>query len=145
MRYCLIIFFIFFGVSVLAASTFKDVSRTANVYQRETPVDAESGAWFGPGTAAVDYDNDGCWLDIFVVGDGGLPNALYRNNGDGTFTDVAAEAGIADTPNGRGCVWFDYNNDGFRDLYVTCAGPNFLFEKQRRLYLHRRERARWDH
>ena len=48
MRYCLIIFFIFFGVSVLAASTFKDVSRTANVYQRETPVDAESGAWFGP-------------------------------------------------------------------------------------------------
>lgn len=128
MRYCLIVFFLFFGVSVLAASTFKDVSRTANVYQRETPADAESGAWFGPGTAAVDYDNDGCWLDIFVVGDGGLPNALYRNNGDGTFTDVAAEAGIANTPNGRGCVWFDYNNDGFRDLYVTCAGPNFLFE-----------------
>ncbi|MYA72864.1 hypothetical protein F4009_22695 [Candidatus Poribacteria bacterium] len=128
MRYCLIVFFLCFSVSVLAASTFKDVSRTANVYQREAPVDAESGAWWGPGTAAVDYDNDGCWLDIFVVGDGGLPNALYRNNGDGTFTDVAAEAGIANTPNGRGCVWFDYNNDGFRDLYVTCAGPNFLFE-----------------
>ena len=128
MRYCLIVFFLCFGVSILAASTFKDVSRTANVHQRETPVDAESGAWFGPGTAAVDYDNDGCWLDIFVVGDGGLPNALYRNNRDGTFTDIAAEAGIANTPNGRGCVWFDYNNDGFRDLYVTCAGPNFLFE-----------------
>ncbi len=128
MRYCLIVFFLFFGVSVLAASTFKDVSRTANVYQRETPVDTESGAWWGPGTAAVDYDNDGCWMDIFVVGDGGLPNALYRNNGDGTFTDVAAEAGVANTPNGRGCVWFDYNNDGWRDLYVTCAGPNFLFE-----------------
>jgi len=128
MRYYLILFFLFFGISTLAASTFKDISRTANVYQREAPVDAESGAWFGPGTAAVDYDNDGCWMDIFVVGDGGLPNALYRNNGDGTFTDVAAEAGIANTPNGRGCVWFDYNNDGFRDLYVTCAGPNFLFE-----------------
>ena len=128
MRYCLIVFFLCFGVSILAASTFKDVSRTANVHQRETPVDAESGAWFGPGTAAVDYDNDGCWLDIFVVGDGGLPNALYRNNRDGTFTDIAAEAGIANTPNGRGCVWFDYNNDGFRDLYVTCAGPNYLFE-----------------
>ena len=76
MRYGLMLFFLFFGVSALAASTFKDVSRTANVYQRETPADAESGAWWGPGTAAVDYDNDGCWLDIFVVGDGGLPNAL---------------------------------------------------------------------
>ena len=128
MRYCLIIFFLFFGVSALAASTFNDISHPANVYQRETPVDTESGAWLGPGTAAVDYDNDGCWLDIFVVGDGGLPNALYRNNGDGTFTDVADQAGIANTPNGRGCVWFDYNNDGWRDLYVTCAGPNFLFE-----------------
>ena len=128
MRYCLILFFLIFGISALAASTFKDVSLTANVHHREIPVDTESGAWWGPGTAAVDFDNDGCWLDIFVVGDGGLPNALYHNNGDGTFTDVAAEAGIANTPNGRGCVWFDYNNDGWRDLYVTCAGPNFLFE-----------------
>ena len=86
------------------------------------------GAWLGPGTAAADYDGDGSWLDIFVVGDGGLPNALYHNNGDGTFTDVAAKAGVADTPRGRGCVWFDYNNDGWSDLYVTCAGPNYLFE-----------------
>lgn len=128
MRYYLTIFFIFFGVSALAASTFNDVSLTANVHHREIPVDAESGAWWGPGTATADFDNDGCWLDIFVVGDGGLPNALYLNNGDGTFTDVAAEAGVANTPNGRGCVWFDYNNDGWRDLYVTCDGPNFLFE-----------------
>ena len=128
MRYCLVVFLIFFGVSTLAASTFNDISLTANVHQREIPVDTESGAWWGPGTAAVDFDNDGCWMDIFVVGDGGLPNALYHNNGDGTFTDVAAEAGVANTPNGRGCVWFDYNNDGWRDLYVTCAGPNFLFE-----------------
>ena len=82
----------------------------------------------GPGTAAVDYDNDGCWMDIFVVGDGGLSNALYHNNGNGTFMDIADKAGIANTPNGRGCVWFDYNNDGWPDLYVTCAGPNFLFE-----------------
>ena len=127
MQYRLIIFLMLFGVSAAAASTFTDVSLIANVYQREIPVDAESGAWLGPGTAAVDYDNDGCWLDIFVVGDGGLPNALYHNNGDGTFTDVAAKAGVADTPRGRGCVWFDYNNDGWRDLYVTCAGPNYLY------------------
>ena len=128
MQYRLIIFMTLFGVSTLAASTFTDVSLTANVYQREIPIDAESGAWMGPGTAATDYDNDNCWLDIFVVGDGGLPNALYHNNGDGTFTDVATAAGVANTPRGRGCVWFDYNNDGWRDLYVTCAGPNYLFE-----------------
>ena len=128
MQYRLIIFMTLFGISTLAASTFTDVSLTANVYQREIPIDAESGAWMGPGTAATDYDNDNCWLDIFVVGDGGLPNALYHNNGDGTFTDVATAAGVANTPRGRGCVWFDYNNDGWRDLYVTCAGPNYLFE-----------------
>ena len=128
MQYRLIIFMTLFGISTLAASTFTDVSLTANVYQREIPIDAESGAWMGPGTAATDYDNDDCWLDIFVVGDGGLPNALYHNNGDGTFTDVATAAGVANTPRGRGCVWFDYNNDGWRDLYVTCAGPNYLFE-----------------
>ena len=127
MQYRLIILLVLFGVSSLAASTFTDVSLTADVYQREVPVDAESGAWLGPGAAAVDYDNDGCWVDIFVVGDGGLPNALYHNNGDGTFTDVAAKAGVSDTPRGRGCVWFDYNNDGWRDLYITCAGPNYLY------------------
>ncbi|RKU33710.1 hypothetical protein C6496_21625 [Candidatus Poribacteria bacterium] len=128
MQYRLIIFMMLFGIPTLAASTFTDVSLTANVYQRDIPIDAASGAWLGPGTAATDYDNDDCWLDIFVVGDGGLPNALYHNNGDGTFTDVAAQAGVADTPRGRGCVWFDYNNDGWSDLYVTCAGPNYLFE-----------------
>ena len=128
MRCSLIIFLCFCVVPSLYAATFTDVSQAAGVHQREIPVDVNSGAWMGPGTAAVDYDNDGCWLDVFVVGDGGLPNALYHNNRDGTFTDIADKAGVADTPNGRGCVWFDYNNDGWRDLYVTCAGPNFLFE-----------------
>ena len=129
MRYYLILFFLFFGVSALAASTFKDISLEPQTsISVKHPSMRNPGPGGGPGTAAVDYDNDGCWMDIFVVGDGGLPNALYRNNGDGTFTDVADDAGIANTPNGRGCVWFDYNNDGWRDLYVTCAGPNFLFE-----------------
>ena len=127
MRCSLIIFICFCVAPSLFAATFTDVSQAAGVHQREIPVDENSGAWMGPGAAAVDYNNDGCWLDIFVVGDGGLPNALYHNNGDGTFTDIADEAGVANTPNGRGCVWFDYNNDGWRDLYVTCDGPNFLF------------------
>ena len=131
MRLSLILFlcfcFCFCLVPHLSAQNFTDVSEAAKVYQRETPIDVNSGTWMGPGTASTDYDNDGCWLDIFVVGDGGLPNALYHNNGDGTFKDIAEKAGVANTPNARGCVWFDYDNDGWRDLFVTCNGPNFLF------------------
>ena len=48
MQYRLMIFMMFFGISTLAASTFTDISLTANVYQREVPIDAESGAWLGP-------------------------------------------------------------------------------------------------
>lgn len=128
MRCSLFIILCFCVVSPLFANNFVDRSKIAGVHQRETPVDENSGAWMGPGAAAADYDNDGCWMDIFVVGDGGLPNALYHNNRDGTFQDIAAKAGVADTPNGRGCVWLDYNNDGWRDLYITCDGPNFLFK-----------------
>ena len=51
-------------------------------------------------------------------------NALYRNNGDGTFTDVAIAAGVADIGYGMGCAVGDYNNDGFADLYVTNFGAN---------------------
>ncbi len=128
MRFYIILLLCLCLVPNLYSQTFYDVSELAGVVQRETPIDENSGTWMGPGAASADYDNDGCWLDIFVVGDGGLPNALYHNNGDRTFTDIAEKAGVANTPNGRGCVWFDYNNDGWRDLFVTCAGPNFLFK-----------------
>lgn len=128
MRFYIILLLSLCLVPNLYSQTFYDVSELAGVVQRETPIDENSGTWMGPGAASADYDNDGCWLDIFVVGDGGLPNALYHNNGDRTFTDIAEKAGVANTPNGRGCVWFDYNNDGWRDLFVTCVGPNFLFK-----------------
>ena len=127
MRYSLLIIISLLLVSPLFAAPFDDVSNVAGVTQRDTPVAIDSGTWLGPGTAAVDYNNDSCWMDIFVIGDGGLPNALYHNNGDDTFQEIAEKAGIANTPNARGCVWFDYDNDGWRDLYVTCDGPNFLF------------------
>jgi len=127
MRSSIIIFLCLCVVFPLFADNFIDVSNIAGVHQRETAIDENSGAWFGPGAASADYDNDSCWMDIFVVGDGGLPNALYHNNGNGTFMDIADKAGVADTPNGRGCVWLDYNNDGWSDLYITCDGPNFLF------------------
>ncbi len=71
-----------------------------------------------------DYDGDG-WPDLYVVNDFGRKN-LYHNHGDGTFTDVAAEAGVDDVGAGMSVCWFDYDNDGADDLYVadmwTAAG-----------------------
>lgn len=71
-----------------------------------------------------DYNRDG-WPDLYVVNDFGRKN-LYRNNGDGTFTDVAAQAGVEDVGAGMGVSWFDADNDGVEDVYVanmwTAAG-----------------------
>jgi Flp pilus assembly protein TadD len=71
-----------------------------------------------------DYNGDG-WPDLYVVNDFGRKN-LYRNNGDGTFTDVASQSGVEDTGAGMGLCWFDYDNDRTADLYVadmwTAAG-----------------------
>ena len=93
-----------------------------------------------------DYNNDG-WLDLYVVNDFGR-KVLYRNNGDGTFTDVSAEAGIEDPGEGMSMAWFDYDNDGFDDLYVVnmweAAGKRVMTQDQflrsapedvRRIYL----------
>ena len=74
----------------------------------------------GRGSAWGDYDNDGD-LDIFAVG-AYVPHALYRNNGDGTFTNVATQAGVADPRGGWGSLFADYDNDGDLDLYVTRGG-----------------------
>jgi hypothetical protein len=71
-----------------------------------------------------DYNRDG-WPDLYVVNDFGRKN-LYRNNGDGTFTDIAPQAGVEDVGAGMSVCWFDYDNDGLEDLYVadmwTAAG-----------------------
>ena len=74
----------------------------------------------GRGSAWGDYDNDGD-LDIVAVGTY-QPHALYRNNGDGTFTNTAAQAGIADPRGGWGSLFADYDNDGYLDLYITRGG-----------------------
>ena len=88
---------------------------------------------FGPGVCVADFDRDG-WQDIYFVNgrdlyDRGISvsNALYRNNGDGTFTDVTEKAGVPGTGYGLGCVWGDFNNDGFPDLFVTQYGRNVLY------------------
>ena len=89
----------------------------------------------GTGVAIFDYDNDG-WPDIFIVNGttldgssaGPAPsNHLYRNNHDGTFTDVTEQAGLVHTGWGQGVCAGDYDNDGNRDLYVTYYGKNVLY------------------
>jgi enediyne biosynthesis protein E4 len=87
----------------------------------------------GPGVCVADFDRDG-WQDIYFVngrdryGRGvQVSNALYRNNGDGTFTDVTAQAGVPGDAYGLGCAWGDYDNDGYPDLYVTQYGRNILY------------------
>ena len=92
-------------------------------------------ALVGSGAAWCDYDNDG-WLDLYIVNsalvrpepDAVLPkNALFRNNGDGTFRDVTEAAGVGDTGWGMGCAFADYDNDGDADLYVTNYKANMFY------------------
>src|ERR1700748_3118094 len=71
---------------------------------------------YGMGVAIGDYDNDG-YPDLFVTSYG--TNILYHNNGDGTFTDVTAKAGVAGGGWSVSAGFFDYNNDGLLDLFVT--------------------------
>jgi hypothetical protein len=85
------------------------------------------------GVALFDYDNDG-WLDILVLSGSRFgdppPNAskrLYKNNRDGTFTDVTQSAGLFSTGYEYGVTIGDYNNDGFEDLFITGWGQNALY------------------
>ena len=88
------------------------------------------------GVALLDYDNDG-YLDIFFVNSLTVEllkankqtrSVLYRNNRDGTFSDVTDKARVGDVGWGMGCAVGDFNNDGFDDLYVTSIGPDHLFK-----------------
>ncbi len=84
----------------------------------------------GSAVAFGDYDGDGD-PDVYWVrcaaSEAASANGLYRNNGDGTFTDVTEEAGVGDRGMGMACAFGDYDNDGDRDLYVANYGPNVLY------------------
>jgi len=89
----------------------------------------------GPGCAFLDYDNDG-WMDIYLVNSGPCDfytpphpprNALYRNNRDGTFTDVTEKAGVTGNAYGMGVAIGDYDGDGFPDIYLTQYPHSILY------------------
>jgi hypothetical protein len=104
----------------------------------------------GTGVAIFDYDNDG-WPDIFIVNGRRLEstpssqaaatNHLYRNNHDGTFTDVTAKAGLTQTGWGQGVCVGDYDNDGWEDLYVTYYGKNRLYHNDHGVFTEVGEKA----
>ena len=107
--------------------TFRDVTSETGLNQNNTRYSFCCG-W-------NDYDKDG-WPDLYVVNDFGRKN-LYHNNGDGTFTDLAPQAGVEDVGAGMSVCWLDYNNDGAEDLYIadmwTAAGTRIstqdIFQK----------------
>ena len=131
--------------TTLQAATFVDVTSEAGIrFQHSSgtrssllPEDMGSGAGF------ADIDNDGD-IDLYIVNipgpftqDGvgarsphpynGNANALYRNNGDGTFTDITRAAGVGHQGYGMGCVFADYDGDADLDLYLTNYGENVLY------------------
>jgi hypothetical protein len=122
---------------------FVDVAAKAGITVRNVNGDAENKKYIveatGSGVAILDYDRDG-WMDIFLVNGmelngpqskaGSPTNHLFRNNHDGTFTDVTAKAGLTSTGWGQGACVGDYDNDGYDDLYVTGYGKNRLFHNQ---------------
>jgi enediyne biosynthesis protein E4 len=136
--------------SALTALAQKSSGGTAVVTFEEIPASASRINWahnnarsperylpetVGAGCAFFDYNNDG-WIDIYLVNSGRsdfynpttpLKNALYRNNRDGTFTDVTDQAGVAGGGFGMGVTAGDYDGDGWQDIYVTNYGRNILY------------------
>ena len=118
-------------------SRFVDVAQTAGLTGPIIYGEPDSFTYIvesmATGCAFFDYDNDG-WMDIFILGGrtlAGTPpgsgNRLYRNNRDGTFTDVTAKSGLSDPGWAQGVCVGDYNNDGWEDLFLTYYGQNRLY------------------
>ncbi len=119
---------------------FKDITKEAGLslwkHKMGTPAKKFIVETNGSGVCLLDYDNDG-WLDIYLVngstfdaldGKEASPHsALFHNNHDGTFTEVAAKAGVTNDRWGYGCSVADYDNDGWPDLFVGNYGKNRLY------------------
>jgi len=121
-----------------AAVQFNDITAASGItFKHElSPEKKYIAESMSGGVALFDYDNDG-YLDIFFVNSLTVDllkankktrSALYRNNRNGTFSDITDKAGVGDVGWGMGCAVGDFNNDGFDDLYVTSIGPDHLFK-----------------
>ena len=144
-----LIFVLIFQVAISSGAeqtppVFTDVTKEAGINFKHSYGDFDlSNIVEGTGAGAMffDYDNDG-WLDIYFVNGswlktvndnrgrslrGKLSNVLYRNNKDGTFSDVTEKAGVGDKGFGFGCSAADFDNDGDLDLYVLNYGPNVFY------------------
>jgi hypothetical protein len=126
----------FFAGSTVAQVTFRDITKQAGINFVHNN-GAAGKKWLpetmGPGAAFIDYDNDG-YPDILLVnGKDWTPSGksstlkLYHNNGNGTFTDVTAKAGLTVSFYGMGTAIGDYDNDGFDDIFVSALGQSHLF------------------
>lgn len=128
-----------------ANDLFEDVTRGAGIGFRHQFCDTRIANIIesnGSGVAVLDYDRDG-FMDLYFVNAGPLehvthhgkgtvrePNRLYRNRGDGTFTDVTSSAGVTGHGYGIGAVAGDYDRDGWVDLYVVNVGANILYRNK---------------
>jgi enediyne biosynthesis protein E4 len=127
----------FLGAALAVSVTFNDVTAASGIKFRH--VNGAFGKKYlpetlGSGCAFLDFDNDG-WQDVLLINSMAWPSrpgapsfpALYRNNHNGTFTDVTRQAGLAVQMYGMGVAAADYDNDGNIDIYITALGPNRLF------------------
>src|SRR3984885_7238334 len=126
------------GVSSPLGFRFTDVTTQAGIH-----FEHNSGAFggkflpetLGSGCAFLDYDRDG-WQDILLINGSDWPGhrrerstlKLYRNNRNGTFSDVTHSAGLDVEMYGMGVAVSDYDNDGYPDILITCVGQNRLFK-----------------
>jgi hypothetical protein len=127
------------GFDIRTKPTFEMVSASASgirwVHSNGRSPEMYLPETVGAGCAFLDYDNDG-WMDIYLVNSGKcdffdpnppLRNALYKNNRDGTFTDVTEKAGVPGNAYGMGVAVGDYDGDGFPDIYVTQYASSILY------------------
>src|SRR3954469_23829337 len=130
----------FRGRLTAAAALFEEIPPSVSginwTHENAMSADRYLPETMGPGVGFVDYDNDG-WMDLFMVNSGAadfytpskpLKNALYKNNRDGTFTDVTDKAGVVGGQSfGMGCAIADYDNDGYPDIFVNAYGRCTLY------------------
>ncbi len=126
------------SLALAAPMQFTDVTDSAGIeFVHATSIDHQSGPMTGGG-AAGDFNGDG-YADLFVLGGGDAADALYINNGDGTFTDRATEWNLATPHRGVGATTGDYDNDGDLDIFVTSYGPMSQFASHGQHLLYRNE------